>query len=100
SAKLMIASGQQFADLSREANGRSPMTWQTEFTDQVMWCRELMRTRLAQKNAVNAPCQDIDQSPPSSAGVRRVTASHTGNRSSTRLMSGSASRSGVNRSSL
>ena len=43
------ASGQKFADLSRAANGRSPIMWQIELTDQVTWCSTAMRTRPAQK---------------------------------------------------
>jgi len=35
SPMLRMAIGQKFADLSRVVNGRSPIMWHTEFTDQV-----------------------------------------------------------------
>jgi hypothetical protein len=46
-----MASGQKFAERSRALNGRSPIRWQIELTDQVTWCSTATRTRPAQKNA-------------------------------------------------
>jgi hypothetical protein len=40
------------------SNGRSPIMWQIELTDQVTWCSTATRTSPAQKNAVSAPHQD------------------------------------------
>src|SRR5690349_25026786 len=62
------ASHQTLPDLSRLLNGRSPMVWQIELIDQVTWCSRETRTSDAQKKAVSAPCQLIDQSPPMTAG--------------------------------
>ena len=70
--------------------------WQIELIDQVTWCRNATRTRLAQKNAVTAPCQDHDQSPPMSAGASSETATSAGNRREIRRISVSASQSGQN----
>src|SRR4051812_13437562 len=53
----MIASHQTLVARSRVRNGRSPIVWQIELIDQVVWCSSEMRTRLPQKNAVTAPCQ-------------------------------------------
>src|SRR6476620_4414392 len=64
------ASHQTLPDLSRLLNGRSPIVWQIELIDQVTWCSSETRTRDAQKKAVSAPCQLIDQSPPTMAGTR------------------------------
>ena len=52
---LRMARGQTLAALSREANGRSPIMWQIEFTDQLAWWSSVIRTSPAQKNAVTAP---------------------------------------------
>ena len=65
---LMIASGQTLVERSLVTNGRLPTLWQIELIDQVVWCSTQMRTRLAQKYAVSAPIQDIDQRPPMTAG--------------------------------
>src|ERR1700712_5199853 len=64
------ASGQKFADLSRAANGRSPIMWQIELTDQVTWWSNAIRTRPAQKKQVSAPIQDIVSRPPMTAGPK------------------------------
>src|SRR5690349_16064342 len=64
-----MASGQKFAALSRDSNGRSPIRWQIEFTDHVTWCSTATLTKLAQKNAVTAPHQDNVITPPSTAGA-------------------------------
>ena len=50
------ASHQTLPERSRLLNGRSPMAWQIELIDQVVWCSSATRTRLPQKNAVSAPC--------------------------------------------
>src|SRR3954470_24243969 len=84
SPKLKIASGQKFADRSREENGRSPIMWQIELTDQVTWCRKAMRTRQDKKNAVSAPCQDQLISPPTTAGPNSENSVHAQNSRSTR----------------
>ena len=55
SPKLRIASGQKLVERSRAANGRLPIVWQIELTDQVTWCDSATRTSRAQKNAVQAP---------------------------------------------
>ena len=73
-----IASGQKLADLSLARNGRLPIMWQIELTDQVTWCRKLTRTRPAQKNAVTAPHQDQVITPPSAAGRPRLIPIHSG----------------------
>src|SRR5215203_5511166 len=95
SPKDRIASGQKFADLSRAANGRSPIAWQIELIDQVTWCSSPIRTRLAQKKADSAPVQDHVIKPPSSAGASRLTTTKLLKAFSMRTMSRSASRSGV-----
>src|SRR2546425_1213347 len=59
SPKDRIASQETFLDLSLTSNSSLPKVWQIELIDQVTWCRKAIRTRLAQKNAVTAPCQDI-----------------------------------------
>ena len=53
------ASGQKFVALPWARNGRSPIMWQIELIDQVTWCSTAMRTSPAQKNAVNAPQNDM-----------------------------------------
>src|SRR5229473_2691539 len=66
--------------------------------DQVVWCSRQIRTRLAQKNAVSAPAQDIDHRPPIKAGASSVTATSPGNHREIARISVSASRSGQKRS--
>src|SRR6266436_6278631 len=73
SPKDRMASQETFLDLSRTSNSSLPKVWQIELIDQVMWCRNAILTRLAQKNAVTAPGQDIDHSPPMRAGASRET---------------------------
>src|SRR6202034_3990617 len=99
SPKDRIASQDTFLDLSRTWNSSLPKVWQIELMDQVMWCRNATRTRVAQKNAVTAPCQDMDHRPPVSAGASRETATSPGNHRETAATSGSASQSGQNFSS-
>src|SRR5215475_11120458 len=74
-----IASQATFLDLSRTSNSSLPKVWQIELIDQVTWCKKATRTRLPQKNAVSAPCQDQDQSPPIRAGASSDTATNWGN---------------------
>src|SRR5690349_7221125 len=85
-----IASGQKFAALSLDTNGRSPIMWQIELVDQVTWCRIATRTKPAQKNAVSAPHQDQEISPPSTAGSTKVSVVHSTNNLLTRTTSSSA----------
>jgi hypothetical protein len=73
------ASGQKFVALPCARNGRSPIMWQIELIDQVMWCSTAIRTSPAQKNAVRAPQNDIVIRPPRTAGASRLTAVHSGN---------------------
>ncbi len=73
-----MASQATLRDLSRTSNSSLPKVWQMELIDQVTWCSSATRTRLAQKKAVSAPCQDIPHSPPISAGSSRVTATSAG----------------------
>jgi hypothetical protein len=47
--------------------------------DHVTWCRRPMRTRPAQKNAVQAPAQLCVASPPTTAGRNRLIAAQTTN---------------------
>src|SRR6266700_4215099 len=60
------------------------------------WCRNETRTRLAQKNAMAAPGQDIVHRPPIRAGSSNVTATIAGKNRWTATMSSSASQSGEN----
>ena len=71
------ARGQKLAARSRLANGRSPNMWQIEFTDQVTWCRNAIRTSPAQKNAVTTPHHDQLSRPPSAAGSARLSVIHS-----------------------
>src|ERR1017187_442283 len=96
SPKERIASQDTFLDLSLTSNSSLPKVWQIELIDQVMWCRNAIRTRLAQKNAVTAPGKDIDHSPPIRAGPSRERVTSQGNHRETRAMSASASQSGQN----
>jgi hypothetical protein len=95
-----MANGQTLVERSRWVHGRSPIMWQIELIDQVTWCSRPTRTSPAQKNAVSAPHHDQESSPPRAAGTSRVATDQTMNSRSTRAMSRSASRSGVNRSRL
>src|SRR5262245_37348218 len=90
-----IASHQTLPDLSRLLKGRLPTVWQIELIDQVTWWSIATRTRLAQKNAVRAPCHDIVHSPPAIGGMRSDTAVHSGNCREIRTRSRSFSRSGA-----
>src|SRR5215469_710485 len=69
SPKDGIASQLTFRDLSLTSNSSLPKVWQMELIDHVTWCRNATRTRLAQKKAVTAPCQDQAHRPPISAGA-------------------------------
>src|SRR3981081_357662 len=91
-----IASQLTFRDLSRTSNSSLPNVWHTELIDQVTWCRNAIRTRLAQKNAVRAPAQDHDHSPPIKAGASSDTATSPGNHREIRETAESASQSGQN----
>ena len=64
-----MASGQKLVARSRQENGRLPTTWQTEFTDQVTWCKSATRISPAQKNPATAPDQVPVTSPPMAAGT-------------------------------
>src|SRR5699024_1843842 len=90
------ASHHTLPDLSRLENGRSPTAWQMELIDHVTWCSSPMRTRVAQKTAVAAPCQDHVTSPPITGGNRIEVAAHSPNVRLTNTMSLSRSRSGTN----
>jgi hypothetical protein len=59
--------------------------WQIELIDQVTWCRNEIRTKLAQKNAANAQYQDIVQSPTIAGGKSRDNATHRKNSRETRV---------------
>src|ERR1700728_4946588 len=95
-----MASQATFTDRSRDIQSVLPQVWQIELVDQVTWCSRVMRTRLAQKSALMAPCQDqapdAFQKPPISAGAMSVKATRAGNQLSTTRTFRSASRSGVN----
>jgi hypothetical protein len=91
-----IASHETFLDMSLTANSSLPKVWQIELIDQVMWCRNAIRTRVAQKNAVTAPCHDMDHSPPASACASREIATSPGNHREIAQTSESASQSGQN----
>jgi hypothetical protein len=60
--------------LSPDSNGRSPIMWQIELTENVTWCNSATRTSPAQKKAVRAPCQLQEISPPRMAGARKLEA--------------------------
>src|SRR5580693_5419204 len=96
SPKLRIASQLTLRDLSRTSNSSLPKVWQIELIDQVTWCRNATRTRLAQKNAMTAPCQDHVHRPPIRAGSSSETATSQGNHREILTMSSSASQSGQN----
>src|SRR5215469_598201 len=96
SPKDRIASQFTFRDLSLTSNSSLPNVWQIELIDQVTWCKKATRTRLPQKNAVSAPCQDKDHSPPISAGASRVAATSCGNALEILTIFASDSRSGQN----
>src|SRR5712691_9933201 len=96
SPKDRIASQETFLDLSLTSNSSLPKVWQIELIDQVMWGRRATRTRLAQKNAVTAPCHDIDHSPPIRAGASRDAVTSHSNQRETLEISESASQSGQN----
>src|SRR5215469_15908994 len=53
------ASHATFLDLSLASNSRTPKVWQIELIDQVTWCRNEIRTRLAHKKAISAPFHDV-----------------------------------------
>src|ERR1017187_4872941 len=90
SPKEAIASQETFRDLSRTSNSSLPKVWQMELIDQVTWCRKAIRTRLAQKNAMTAPCHDMDHRPPIRAGASREKATSQGKAREMRWMSSSA----------
>src|SRR5580658_4630061 len=96
SPKDRIASQLTFLDLSLTSNSSLPKVWQIELMDQVTWCRNATRTRLAQKNAVTAPCQDIDHRPPMRAGASSETATSAAKLREIFAIFLSASRSGTN----
>src|SRR5262249_47577397 len=89
-----MASHATFRDLSRATKSSLPKVWQIELIDQVTWCSSATRTRLAQKNAVSAACQDIPHRPPISAGANSDTATQPANQLSTLRIAPSARRSG------
>ena len=60
--------------LAGAVNGRSPIMWQIEWIDKVMWCSTAARMSPAQKNAVSAPHQDRVMNPPSRPGADRLRA--------------------------
>src|SRR5437764_7732952 len=69
SPKDAMASQDTFLALSLTVNSSLPNVWQIELIDQVTCCSSAIRTSPAQNSAVTAPCTDIDQSPPISAGA-------------------------------
>src|SRR6202044_3034691 len=87
SLKDAIASQETFTERSRDCQSVLPQVWQIELVDQVTWCSSVMRTRLAQKNASMARCQDQTpvevQKPPATAGARSENATSPGNQAST-----------------
>src|SRR5215469_5410090 len=91
-----IASQLTFRDLSLTSNSSLPKVWQMELIDQVTWCKKATRTRLAQKNAVSAPCHDQDHSPPMRAGASSDAATSGPKALEIRTILESASRSGQN----
>src|SRR5262249_20220401 len=95
SPKDRMASQFTFLDLSLTSNSSLPNVWQIELIDQVTWCRKATRTRLAQKNAVTAPCHDIDHRPPISAGAASDAKTIQPNPSDILRMSRPASQSGL-----
>src|SRR5579859_4558783 len=91
------ARAQTLVARSRLWNGRSPIRWQIELTDQVTWCSTVMRTIPAQNSAVSAPVQVPVTAPPTNAGTSsEAAASGPKSRPITRR-SRSATRSGANR---
>jgi hypothetical protein len=76
-----------------------PVTWQIELIENVTWWRRATRTRLPQKKAVSAPCQDHDHSPPTSGGSSIDRTTQSGKARETRRMAESLQRSGANFSS-
>src|SRR5271169_3091177 len=96
SPKDRTASQFTFRDLSRTSNSALPKVWQMELIDQVTWCRKATRTRLPQKNAVTAPCHDMDHRPPMRAGASSETVTSAGKALEIRAIFLSASRSGQN----
>src|ERR1700744_3710266 len=101
SPKEAMASQETFTERSREVQSVLPQVWQIELVDQVTWCSSVIRTRLAQKNASIAACQDQTagpeaQKPPITAGAMRLKATMAGNRRLTVRTFLSASRSGAN----
>src|SRR5579859_4408884 len=68
-----MASHATLRDLSRTSKSSLPKVWQMELIDQVTWCSSATRTRLAQKNAVSAPAQDVPQDRKST----RLNSSHS-----------------------
>src|SRR5262249_36532194 len=91
-----MASQFTFRDLSLTSNSALPKRWQSELMHQLTRCRNATRTRVAQKNALRAPCQDQAQSPPISAGASSESATRAGKRAEIRAIFLSASRSGQN----
>src|SRR3954466_3408744 len=65
------ASHHTLPERSRDLKGRLPTAWQIELIDHVTWCSSATRTSEPQKNAVNAPHQDIVTRPPISGGSAR-----------------------------
>src|SRR6201997_5267704 len=91
-----IASQLTFRDLSLTSNSSLPNVWQIELIDQVTWCRNATRTRLPQKKAVSAPCQDHDHRPPINAGIASEMVASTRKFLEISRILRSASRSGQN----
>src|ERR1700742_1421604 len=95
-----MASQETFTERSRETQSVPPQVWQIELVDQVTWCRNVTRTRLAQKNISMAPCQDQTaveefQKPPITPGTASVNRTIRGKRRWTVWIFLSASRSGA-----
>src|ERR1700722_15849658 len=100
SPKEAMASQGTLTERSRDCQSVLPQVWQIELIDQVTWCSRVTRTRLAQKNASMAACQEKTpaevQKPPMTAGPRRGKAAMAGKSLLTVWMLLSPSRSGAN----
>src|SRR5690606_3637000 len=78
SPNVSSATHHTFDERSRVRKGRAPEVWATEFTDHVTWWTTAERTRPPQKQALQAPAHDHDQSPPAAAGSTKDRATTAG----------------------
>ena len=86
-------SHQTLRDSSLTRNRREPTKWQTELTDQVMWCRRKMRIRPPQNIACRPAPSVPPQIQPATNGAISETATQSGNIREMKTMPRSASRS-------